>query len=307
MVRVVEVAARDGLQAVRNRVLGTEVKVELVRRLVEEAGVRSLDVASFVSPAACPQLSDGAEVLAGLRHLRDRTPDLTLTCIVPNHRGMLRAIDAGATSVSIWVHGSDAFSLKNLRMSTAEHMRENEKIARLAEQHRIPLRGYISGAIHCPFSGPVAPSRVAQLASELNSAVSPLLQELVIADTLGRGTIAEVGLAVNAARSVLPSHIPLGLHLHNTFGYALGCIAVAVQDWNIRSIESSVSALGGCPYAGPQSLGNVGTEDVVHMLHAMGYETGLKVDSLLETGAWLCQQLGIEQQSFLSRIKSTRT
>ena len=301
VVRIVDVSPRDGLQAVKHVVLPTERKIELVLRLVRDAGVRELDVASFVSPKVMPQLADGADVLAALR----QEPDMracTLTCLAPNERGAERALRAGATNLSIWVHGSEAFSERNLRMSTAEHMEANRAVVRLANaEDGVSVRGYVSGAIHCPFSGPVSAERVGDLSRQLVEELA--VEELILADTLGLGTLPEVQAAVMAAARASRGEVPLGLHLHNTYGRALSLVAAGVQHWGIDIVEGSVAGLGGCPFAGPQSLGNTATEDIVHMLDQMGYETGVSVDGLLSTGAWICGQLGLPSASFLSRVQ----
>ena len=282
-VRIVEVSARDGLQAVKGAIVPTDTKMELIRRLVA-AGVRHLDVASFASPKLVPQLADGTEILrqcAADPALNDgRT---SFTCIVvsweifgaaaaadavllpsrqqPNQRGLERALTAGAglrsLSVSVWVHATEAFSQRNMGMPIAEHMRENRAMARTAAAAGARLRAYVSGALWCPVSGPVEAARAGALAHEL-AGLAEAVEEVVLADTLGRGLPRDVRAALAAAAGC---GRPLGLHLHNTFGYALGAAAAAVESCNVRSLECSAAGLGGCPFAGPQSLGNVATEE----------------------------------------------
>jgi isopropylmalate/homocitrate/citramalate synthase len=300
-VRIVEVSARDGLQAVRGAIVPTEKKMELIRRLVA-AGVTHLDVASFANPKLVPQLADGAQILrqcAADPSLRDQN----LTCIVPNQRGLERALAAGAglpnLSVSLWVHATEAFSQRNMGMPISDHMRENRAMARTAAAAGVRLRTYVSGALWCPVSGPVEAARAGTLACEL-AALAPEVEEVVLADTLGRGLPRDVRAALLAAGSCGK---PLGLHLHNTFGYALGAVAEAVESLGVRSIEGSVAGLGGCPFAGPESLGNLATDDVCGMLHQMGFETGVDVDKLVETGRWICGELNVSPASCLSRVR----
>ena len=186
-----EVCARDGLQAVKG-ILPTDKKIELVLRLVRNAGVKILDVASFVNPKLVPQLDDGAAVLKVLQSELVGA-NVQLTCLAPNARGMESALKAGATSVSLWVHGSNAFSHKNLGMSCEEHMQQNRVIAGMAEvEHGVSLRAYVSGAIHCPLEGVrIDPQAVGQLAESL-AHLSPKVEEIVLADTTGRGGILQV-------------------------------------------------------------------------------------------------------------------
>ena len=296
-----EVCARDGLQAVKG-ILPTDKKIELVLRLVRNAGVKILDVASFVNPKLVPQLDDGAAVLKVLQSELVGA-NVQLTCLAPNARGMESALKAGATSVSVWVHGSNAFSHKNLGMSCEEHMQQNRVIAGMAEvEHGVSLRAYVSGAIHCPLEGVrIDPQAVGQLAESL-AHLSPKVEEIVLADTTGRGGILQVKEAVMAVQSQV--NLPLGLHLHNTFGYALGVASSALaEDWNVSSFEGSAAGLGGCPFAGPNSAGNVASEDLAYMFEELGCNVmGVKWQGLLDTGRWLCNELSVEPQSFLARV-----
>ncbi len=303
--RIVEVSVRDGLQAVRGPAVSTATKMELIRRLVG-AGVRHLDVASFASPKLVPQLADSAEVLrqcAADPLLNDGQTHFV--CIVPSQRGLERALAAGAglrsLSVSLWVHATEAFSQRNMGMSVADHMRENRAMARTVEASsdggRVRLRTYVSGALWCPVTGAVEAKRVGELAAEL-SALSDSVEEVVLADTLGKGLVSSVREALREAGRC---GRPLGLHLHNTYGYALGAVADAVEQMGVRSIEGSVAGLGGCPFAGPESLGNLATEDACGMLHQMGFETEVDVTKLVDVGRWICNELNVQPASCRSR------
>ena len=289
------------------QVVSTGTKLELLRRL-HDAGVRHFDVASFANPKLVPQLADGVELLRMIADDPVLTTDASLTAIVPNMRGLERfllsvdQLGLKNCSVSIWVHASEAFSQKNMGCSVSEHMASNRVMAEALVGSGVRLRAYVSGALHCPFSGPIKADRVGELAEQLVDAAGTVpVEEIVLADTLGRGLVDEVRLAIMATQKRVK--VPLGLHLHNTFGYALGVISMAVSELGVRSLEGSVAGLGGCPFAGATSLGNVATEDVASMLHQMDFETGVDVGKLVQVGKWICGEVGVQQTSCVSRLK----
>jgi hydroxymethylglutaryl-CoA lyase len=282
--------------------------------------LKAFDVASFASPKLVPQLADAAEVL----RLMNEDPVLSqvsMTCIVPSRRQLDRffAATKGLSlknlTVSVWVHASEEFSQvstkgdiesigfstvktqRNMGFSIEHHLNENRQIARDLAGTGVKLRAYVSGAIYCPYSGRVAPEKCAELATELAGIG---VEELVLADTLGRGLVHEVREALLLTQQGLPK-VPVGLHLHNTYGYALGVISMAAE-LGVRSFECSVAGLGGCPFAGPQSLGNVATEDVAGLLSHLGFETGVDLKKLVSTGRWISEIVGVQPTSCLSKF-----
>ena len=304
--RVVEVGARDGLQGLKT-VLSTDAKVRMIKDLVA-CGVRSLDVAGVANPKLVPAVADGDAVLR--RCMEELPSDVRLTAIVPNRRGMARALDAtetrrgrGGLSVSVWVHGTEAFSRRNMGCSRAARLEENREVVRMAAAAGVGVRAYVSGALFCPETGKVAAGEVAGLARQM-LAMGPM-EELVIADTLGRGTARDVREAIEAVRGECGTEVPMGLHLHNTFGRALGAVEEATR-LGLRSFESSVAGLGGCPFAGSESLGNLATEDLVTLLHQMGFETGIDVAQLVEVGKRIAKELDVPVASCVGKMGSQK-
>lgn len=310
LIKVVEVGPRDGLQAVQNAILPTDKKIELILKLLD-CGIRTIDVASFVHPKLVPQLADSEDVLRNVTaELKSKKKDdVELTCICPNVRGAERALRAGATSISIWLHGSEEFSQRNLRMSLAQHAQQNKDIANLIRQHPdVTLRGYISG-VDCPYTGTnVSAQDVLQRAHQLME--GKRLSQLILADTTGRWTEPRMEEVIMLIRNQLfsSSHYDrpeLGLHLHATYGTALPNIVHACRRLDIGVFESSVGGLGGCPFA-PGASGNVATEDLVYVLHGLGFETGVDLKKTIQVAHWVTDLLSTKPRSFLSRVAQDR-
>jgi len=291
---VCDVGPRDGLQGLA-RFIPTARKIRLIEDLVD-AGLRSIEVASFVSASAIPQMRDGAEVLGGLR----RRPEVTLAAFIPNLRGLEDAARLHVDRVTIATYASEEFSKRNVNATVAEANERMRAIARAAEQGGIAARGYVSCAIDCPFTGPVAPARVAELAEQVLDAGCA---EVFLADTTGRGTTASVSRLVDGVLERVPA-ARLGVHFHDTFGQGLANVATCIER-GIRRIDASVAGLGGCPTA-RGAAGNVATEDVLLLLEGLGIDTGIDVARVAAIGAELCDDLGIRNDSKAGRALASR-
>jgi len=292
-VKIVDVAARDGLQN-EARQVPAAVKIELVQRL-QAAGLRHMEVASFVSPQWVPQMADSAQVLAGLA----RRAGVCYSALVPNMRGMqaIFALERALwpQEIVVFAAASEAFSQKNINCSIDESMARFAPVVQAAREAGIYVRAALSCTVGCPYEGEVAPRSVARLAGLLKSIG---VQHAGVADTIGVGTPLKVRRALEA---VLAHYAldDISCHFHDTYGQALANTLAALQ-MGVRQFDASVAGLGGCPYAKGAS-GNVATEDVVYMLHGMGVETGIDLDALIDAGQFISAHLGRPAQSRVAR------
>ena len=285
-VRVYEVAPRDGLQA-ETDILPTAVKAELCRRLYE-AGSRDLEVTSFVPATWIPQFADAERLVAGL----DVPTGARAVGLVPNLRGLHRAIDAGVREVSVVVSASESFARANLNTSREGAVERAEEVVAAATAEGVPVRGYVSMAFGDPWEGAVDPATVVEAAVRLYRAGC---STVAVSDTIGVGT---PGLTTRVVRDVLAAGIPVeavALHLHDTYGQALANVYAALS-LGVAEFDSSVGGLGRCPYA-KGATGNLATEDLVWMLHGLGIETGLDLGALAATTAWLARVRGVAAPS----------
>jgi hydroxymethylglutaryl-CoA lyase len=296
-VRIVEVGPRDGLQNEKQPV-STATKLELIRRLAL-AGLRDIEATAFVSPKWVPQMADHAEVMAGLPTAAD-FPGLNVAVLTPNLKGFEAAVAAGAREVAVFAAASEAFSQKNINCSIAESISRFDPIMTAAQTHGVRVRGYISCVVGCPYQGEVAPQAVAEIAAEL---IDLGCYEVSLGDTIGVGTPASVLRMLEATADRVPVEQLAG-HFHDTWGMGVANV-YASYGFGLRSFDSSVAGLGGCPYA-RGATGNVATEDVVHLLHGLGAQTGIDLGRLAETGAWISAQLGRETQSRVARALHSR-
>ncbi len=266
---IVEVGLRDGLQAERT-VLPTAQKLELAERLLD-AGLRHLEVTSFVSPKAVPQLADAAELLAAL----GRRPGVELSALVPNAKGAERAVAARVDAMMVFLSASESHNRKNLNRPIDHSLADVAEVTRIAEAARIPVHAALSVCFGCPFEGEVPLARVLRIAEELAMLG---IRHLSLADTTGMATPPLVRERVPAVREALPG-VELALHVHNTRGLGL-CNVMAALELGIDRFESSVGGLGGCPFA-PGATGNVVTEDLVYLLEECGVATGIDLERLI--------------------------
>lgn len=290
-VRVVEVSARDGLQN-EKQALPSSVKIELIDRL-GDSGLSTIEVSSFVSPRWVPQLADAAEVMAGIR----KKPTVRYPVLVPNEKGMQRAIAAGAGEVAVFTAASETFSKKNTNASIAESLQRIEIIMSLAKENGVPVRGYLSCVLGCPYEGDIDASAVAELAERL---ARMGCYEISLGDTIGAGTPLAAQKMLTTVTETVPMN-KLAIHFHDTRGQALANI-YACLELGVSVIDASVAGLGGCPYAKGAS-GNVASEDLVYMLHGMGIKTGIDLELLTDAGLFICQHLDRMPGSRLGQIK----
>ncbi|OAN32871.1 hydroxymethylglutaryl-CoA lyase [Plantibacter sp. H53] len=285
-VRVYEVAPRDGLQA-ETDILPTALKAELCRRLYE-AGSRDLEVTSFVPATWIPQFADAERLVAGL----EVPTGARAVALVPNLRGLQRAIDAGVRQVSVVVSASESFARANLNTSREGAVERAEEVVAAATAEGVPVRGYVSMAFGDPWEGAVDPATVVEAAVRLDRAGC---STVAVSDTIGVGT---PGLTTRVVRDVLAAGIPVeavALHLHDTYGQGLANVYAALS-LGVAEFDSSVGGLGRCPYA-KGATGNLATEDLVWMLHGLGIETGLDLGALAATTAWLARVRGVAAPS----------
>jgi isopropylmalate/homocitrate/citramalate synthase len=279
-VRIVEVGPRDGLQNEKQTV-PTATKVALIEKLVD-AGCRTVEAGSFVSPKWVPQMADTAAVLAAL----PKRAGVSFPVLVPNMKGFEAALAAGATEIAIFGAASESFSRKNINCSIAESLERFAPVAAAARRHAIRVRGYVSTVVDCPYEGPVAPASVADVAARL---LAMGCYEVSLGDTIGTATPSRVQAMLAAVAAVAPLE-RLGVHFHDTYGQALANIYASLEK-GIAVVDSSVAGLGGCPYAKGAS-GNVASEDVVYLMDGLGIRTGIDLARLAEAGRFISDALG---------------
>jgi isopropylmalate/homocitrate/citramalate synthase len=278
-VTIVEVGPRDGLQN-EQRTLPAGTRIELIERLTR-CGVPVIEAGSFVSPKWVPQMADTESVIAGL----DLLTETRYPVLVPNMTGFERAIKTGIREIAVFTAASESFSRHNTNCSIAESLIRIKAVSENARAAGVRVRGYISCVLGCPYEGEIESEAVATVCEQL---LELGCDEISLGDTIGTGTAAEASALVTMLGSVVPMD-RLAVHFHDTYGQALANI-LACLDAGIRTVDSSVSGLGGCPYARGAS-GNVASEDVIYMLHGLGLSTGVNLQSLAETGDWISRQL----------------
>jgi len=279
-VTVTEVGPRDGLQN-ESAQISTPDKIAFIDRL-SAAGLREIEVTAFVSAKRIPQLSDAADVLAGIT----KRPGTRYSALVPNMEGFKRATDAGVTDLAIFAAASETFSQRNTNRSIDASFEEYEAVAKAATAGGLRLRAYLSTAFGCPFEGEVPPARVVELTRRL---LDLGVFEVAVSDTIGIAHPAQVrALLPQLLATIPPAHI--ALHFHDTRGTALANVLAAL-DFGITTFDSSAGGLGGCPFA-PRATGNLATEDLLYMLHGLGVETGVDLNAVSDAVLALAPQLG---------------
>ena len=284
-VQLVDVGPRDGLQNEKAPVPAA-VKIELVHRL-QDAGVKRIEVTSFVSPKWVPQMADAAEVMAGIQ----RRSDVEYSVLTPNMKGFEASVASKPDEIVVFGAASEAFSQKNINCSIAESIERFAPVVEAARAKGIRVRGAVSTVVGCPYEGDVAPERV-ELVARLMKEIG--VQHIGIADTIGVGTPRKVQAAMEAALKHYALDDVSG-HFHDTYGQALAN-TLACLEMGIWQYDASCAGLGGCPYA-KGATGNVATEDVVYMLHGMGIDTGIDLDKLVDAGQFISGFLGRKPNS----------
>ncbi|HZU68267.1 MAG TPA: hydroxymethylglutaryl-CoA lyase [Ktedonobacteraceae bacterium] len=281
-VRIVEVGPRDGLQN-EKALVPTEQKIQFIEMLAG-AGLPVVEATSFVSPRAIPQLSDASAVMTSIKRL----PTTSYPVLVPNIKGMERALAAGVQSIAVFTAASESFTRHNINATIAESLTNFRPVVQLAGQHNIPVRGYISTVFGCPYEGYVSPRQVLNVAQAL---LEMGVNELSLGDTIGVATpnqvVEVIGLLVNEGAIPIEQ---LAVHFHDTRGTALANVLMALQ-MGISIVDSSAGGLGGCPYA-PGAAGNLATEDLLYMLHGMGIQTGVDLDKVVAATRFIAAFLG---------------
>lgn len=284
-IKIVEVGPRDGLQN-EKQILPAQVKIDFINQL-SNTGLSVIEATSFVSPKWIPQLADSAEVLQGI----DKKPNVSYPVLVPNLQGLEAAIAAGAKEIAVFTTPSEQFSQKNANCSVTQSLHRIAEVVEAAKKRRMRVRGYLSCALGCPYEGKVAPEKVGELGEIL---LRMGCYEISLGDTIGVGTPPKIKRLLE----IVSRHVPLkylAVHFHDTYGQALVNIYSALE-FGVCILDSSVSGLGGCPYA-KGAAGNVATEDVVHMLNGMGIDTGVDLQKLIAAGRFISKQLGRQPQS----------
>ena len=284
-VKLVDVGPRDGLQN-ETAMVPAAVKVELVHRL-QDAGLKDIEVTSFVSPKWVPQMADALDVMAGIQ----RRADVRYSVLTPNTKGFEAAVASKPDEVVVFASASEAFSQRNINCSIAESIERFAPVVAAAKAAGIYVRGAISCTVGCPYEGDIAPDRVGMVA-QLLAGIG--VQHIGVADTIGVGTPLKVQRAMDAALKHYALADVSG-HFHDTYGQALGNTLASLQ-MGVWQFDTSVAGLGGCPYA-KGATGNVATEDVVYMLHGMGIETGIDLDKLVDAGHFISEFLGRKPNS----------
>jgi hydroxymethylglutaryl-CoA lyase len=288
-VRLVEVGPRDGLQN-EAQPISVADKIRLVNDLTD-AGLRYIEVGSFVSPKWVPQMAGSAEVFDGIQ----RVDGVIYAALAPNLRGFEDALAAGVREVAVFAAASEAFSQRNINCSISESLERFVPIMEAARLHGIKVRGYVSCVLGCPYEGKVAPRQVAAVASEL---FAMGCYEVSLGDTIGTGTPGATRQLFDVVSGQVPRERLAG-HFHDTYGQALANIYASLLE-GIQTFDSSVAGLGGCPYAKGAS-GNVASEDVLYMLDGLGIETGIDLDKLIHAGQRVSQVLGRATGSRVAR------
>ncbi|XP_035827028.1 hydroxymethylglutaryl-CoA lyase, mitochondrial [Aplysia californica] len=279
-VKIVEVGPRDGLQNEAG-VVPTEVKVEFINKLAE-AGLPVIEATSFVSPKWVPQMSDHREVMKQI----DRRPGTVYSALTPNLKGFEAAMEVGANEVAIFGAASETFSRKNINCSIRESLQRFKEVTEAAKEVNIPVRGYVSCVLGCPYEGDVKAEKVAEVAKEL---LDMGCYEISLGDTIGVGTPGAVKHLVSVVSEVVPLS-KIAVHCHDTYGQALANILAALQ-MGVSVFDSSSAGLGGCPYAKGAS-GNVSTEDVVYMMNGLAINTGVDIHKLIDAGHFISTAIG---------------
>ncbi len=290
-VKMVEVGPRDGLQS-ESQTIPLAAKLRLIDDLTH-AGHSYIEAGSFVNPKWVPQMADSEQVFNCIK----RRPGVRYCALTPNLQGFERALAVGADEVAIFAVASETFSHKNINCSIEESLVRFRQVMAAAERHNIPVRGYVSCVLGCPYEGDISPQNVAEVSAQL---FEMGCYEVSLGDTIGVGNAGSMQRLLNVLLTRFDPN-QLAVHCHDTYGQALSNILIALQH-GIHTIDASVAGLGGCPYA-PGASGNVATEDVVYMLDGMGIATGIDLNLLTAAGSRISATLGRSNSSAVARAR----
>ncbi|EJE8517034.1 hydroxymethylglutaryl-CoA lyase [Vibrio parahaemolyticus] len=287
-VTIVEVGPRDGLQ--NESPVSTRTKIRLID-LLSDTGLSHIEAGSFVSPKWVPQMADSKEVMQNIT----RRASVTYSALTPNLQGLEQALDAGANQVAIFTSASEGFCQHNINCSIAESLKRFEPLMVQADKYHVPVRGYLSCVVDCPYDGATSPTQVANISQAL---IELGCYEVSLGDTLGTGTPNRVKEMLESVLASIPNQ-RLAVHFHDTWGQALANIYQALS-MGITTVDSSVAGLGGCPYAHGAS-GNVATEDVLYLCQGLGIETGVDLELLAKAGWMISDELQRQPTSKVSQ------
>lgn len=282
---IIEVGPRDGLQNELSFV-ATETKVELIN-LLSKSGLQHIEVTSFVSAKAIPQLADNEAVFRTI----NKPAGIHFSALIPNEQGMEKALDVGIQNIAIFTAASELFNQHNINCSIAESIARFTPVIALARAKQIHIRAYISCVLGCPYEGNISPKQVTQVAEQL---VELGIDEISLGDTIGVGTPRQTKELIAAISTCLPPS-RIAMHFHDTYGQGMANTYAALES-GITRFDSSVAGLGGCPYAQGAS-GNIATEDILYLLHGLGIETGVDIYQIVAAGDMICKALGRKNQS----------
>ncbi|EIU6830868.1 hydroxymethylglutaryl-CoA lyase [Vibrio parahaemolyticus] len=287
-VTIVEVGPRDGLQ--NESPVSTRTKIRLID-LLSDTGLSHIEAGSFVSPKWVPQMADSKEVMQNIT----RRASVTYSALTPNLQGLEQALDAGANQVAIFTSASEGFCQHNINCSITESLKRFEPLMVQADKYHIPVRGYLSCVVDCPYDGATSPTQVANISQAL---IELGCYEVSLGDTIGTGTPNRVKEMLESVLARIPNQ-RLAVHFHDTWGQALANIYQALS-MGINTVDSSVAGLGGCPYAHGAS-GNVATEDVLYLCQGLGIETGVDLELLAKAGWMISDELQRQPTSKVSQ------
>ncbi len=284
-VTIIEVGPRDGLQN-EPTFVATAQKIAFIN-LLSQSGLQHIEVTSFVSAKAIPQLADGSAVFSAI----DKPEGVHFSALIPNEQGMNKALEMGVKNIAIFTAASDVFNQHNINCSIAESIERAIPVMKLAKTHAITVRGYISCVLGCPYQGEITPSNVMPIVEQL---LTLGVEEISLGDTIGVGTPKQTKALIRALSTSL-SLSNIAFHFHDTYGQAITNTYAALE-CGITRFDSSVAGLGGCPYARGAS-GNVATEDILYLMHGLGIETGIDIYKIVTAGEMICKALGRKNQS----------
>lgn len=284
-VTITEVGPRDGLQN-EAFFVATRSKIELINAL-SQTGLQHIEVTSFVSEKSIPQLADGEDVFRAI----NKPAGVHFSALVPNEKGMQKALTAGVRDIAIFTAASEQFNQQNINCSIANSIARFKPVMALAKANNIHVRAYISCVLGCPYEGNIDPKQVLDVAKQL---IELGAHEISLGDTIGVGTPKQTKALINTLKLAIPLD-NIAMHFHDTYGQAIANIYAALE-CGINHFDSAIAGIGGCPYA-RGATGNVATEDVLYLMHGLGIETGIDIFKIVEAGDRICKILGKKNQS----------
>lgn len=284
-VTLIEVGPRDGLQN-EPIFVPSKHKIALINQL-SQTGLKNIEVTSFVSAKAVPQLADNLQVFNAINQL----DHIHYSALVPNERGMIDAIKAGLKNIALFTAASESFNQRNINCSIARSIARFKPVIREAKAHNMHIRAYISCVLGCPYEGTITPAQVVSVVEQL---LNFGVDEISFGDTIGVGTPKQTLALLDAIKPLLPLD-NIAMHFHDTYGQAIANIFASLTA-GIHRFDSAIAGLGGCPYAQGAS-GNVATEDVLYLMHGLGIETGVDIFKVVTAGDMICKYLGRKNQS----------